>query len=508
MRGSSSRLVVVGLAAGGVLLAGCGMGTASRQVTSDDDLARFHDQKVDWKPCPAADVPQPQQDQDEPPEFECASVTVPLDYDRPDGKRIELALNRLPATDRDHRLGPLLTNPGGPGESGLEYVYQTAPDQLSSKLRARYDIIGMDPRGVGRSSPVRCMTYREYSRLQQRETDPAKVAEAFARSCEKKSGDLLPFVGSDNAARDLDVVRAALGADKLDYLGFSYGTELGQFYAEQFPRRVGRMALDSVVNPTTARDYAARAVAFETALGVFVQSCLDKGHCPMGSRRAAVLAKIDGLVDRARSKPLATGRGTPPVGAETLVQGIYQAMYQEGAWPALSKALAAAFAGDGRPLGAFLEAGDGSPDPDEDAVGGNSAVDCIQHRPEDRTPEAVRESIAEAGRDAPLFGREFAAGAIWRCAKWPAPSIPLAGRALTAEGAPEILLVNNRNDPATPVSGARGVEGQLADATLVTNDSGGHLFYPKGRCTQQVVDDFLLRGKLPAGNKTCHDRDA
>ncbi|MFE6282928.1 alpha/beta hydrolase [Streptomyces sp. NPDC057877] len=427
---------------------------------------------------------------------------MPLDYGEPGGETIKLALNRLPAGDQGRRIGALLTNPGGPGVSGLQYVYQTAPEQLSAELRGRYDIVGLDPRGVGKSSPVRCMTNARLARLQRSGADPVKVAEAFAESCAEKSGRLLPFVGTDNAARDLDVVRAALGADKLDYLGFSYGTELGQYYAEQFPRRVGRMALDSVVNPTTTRDFAARAVAFETTLGVFVQSCIDQGDCPMGTRRGTVLEEIGDLVARARSKPLSAGRANPPVSSSVLVQGMYQAMYQQDTWPALAKALAGGFDGDGERLGAFFQDGG---DDDGVTIGANIAVECLQYRPEDRTPEAVRAAIAEAGRDAPLFGKELAARVLWGCAKWPTPSIPQAGRAMTAQGAPEILLVNNLNDPATPVSGARAVEGQLDKATLATNASGGHLFYPQGPCTRRVVDDFLVRGKLPAKSQACDD---
>lgn len=387
-------------------------------------------------------------------------------------------------------------------------MYQTAPDQLSPELRARYDIIGMDPRGVGKSTPVRCMSARQATRLLHQQKNLTKAAEANAKVCGQKSGHLLPFVGTDNVARDLDVVRAVLDDDKLNYLGFSYGTVIGQFYAQLHPRRVGRMVLDSVVNPALwPADAAGQAVAFETALGVFVQSCIDRGNCPMGPRRGEAIEKIDALVERVRAKPLATGtRGEPPLTSSALLQILSGAMYREDTWPALAKALAAAFDDDIAPLAAFAgnSRGDGDDDPDNDETGGPSAVRCLHLRPEQRTPEALDNAIAEAGQDAPIFGESAEDDRV--CAVWPAPSMPWAGRAMTAAGAPEILLVNNRYDASTPISWARSVDGQLASATLVTNTSGGHIFYPKGPCTRQVVDDYLLRGKTPPKNKTCHDR--
>ncbi|MEV8535819.1 alpha/beta fold hydrolase [Streptomyces sp. NPDC051211] len=259
----------------GAVAAGCsGGGSAVAGRAAPDprsDLRPFHEQKIVWRACPADEVP------DEVAgflRFECAVVKVPLDYSRPDGKTIDIAVNRLPASDKKQRIGSLLTNPGGPGSPGLGFLYNFAADGFTPQLRARYDIIGMDPRGVGKSREVRCQTQKEQAALQQKVGEDFQAfGKALAAACTKRAGDLLPFVGTDNAARDLDVVRAVLGDNKLNFYGVSYGTLLGQFYAEQFPAKTGRMVLDSVVDPTVwPGDTTVESVAFETSLKVFVQS--------------------------------------------------------------------------------------------------------------------------------------------------------------------------------------------------------------------------------------------
>lgn len=502
------KLVVIGTALG-VAVAGCASATPGPHKTREGgpearraDLSTFYEQKIAWRPCPAKDVP------DEVPKglrFECATLRVPLDYSRPDGRSIGIALNRLPASG-SKRAGSLLTNPGGPGASGLTYVYSSAAD-FSPAVRARYDIVGMDPRGVSKSSPVRCLTEQEDAQLSKKLGDDLPAwARAFSRACAKRSGGLLPFVGTDNAARDLDVVRAVLGDENLNYYGVSYGTLLGQFYAQQFPRRTGRMVLDSVVDPTVwPGDTAAESTAFDTALGVFVQTCLDGPDCPMGRDRAAVTKKIDDLITRLNEQPVKTPGGERLTGQD-LSNTLNQAMFNEELWPPLQKVLTAAFQGNTAPLVDYIrltqEGGSGG---DGSDAGGGFAVRCLHLRRDQRTPQAVNEIATEVNEAAPVFGTAMLLGR-YVCTDWPADSLPGAGRALTAKGAREILLVQNSFDAATPAQWARSVEGQLDKARLVTNASGGHGFYTKGPCTRKVVDDYLLRGVLPARGTVCHDR--
>lgn len=467
-----------------------------------EGMSAFHGQKVTWRACPADEVPDSVPDSLR---FECAAVEVPLDYSRPDGKTIKIALNRLAATDSKKRIGSLLTNPGGPGASGLDYLYGSGAD-FSPGVRARYDIVGMDPRGVGESSEVHCQTRREQADLERKTgAESPAFGKALAEVCKKRAGDLLPVVGTDNAARDLDVVRAALGDDKLNFYGVSYGTLLGQFYADQFPTRTGRMVLDSVVDPTVwPGDSATEAVAFETALKVFVQSCVDRENCPMGSSRSAALKKIDDLVTQLNAKPL-QANGNEPITGLSVVGMLMSAMFHEEQWPQLAQNLGAAFRGDMAPLTELLR--------DEPAAEGdqqwvsqsNNAVRCLHLRPDQRTAQAVAEANEELSKVAPVFADIFV---VVRnaCVYWPAKSLPNAGRALETEGAPEILLVQNSFDAATPAQWARSVEGQLAKARLVVNVSGGHGFYTMGSCTRNAVDDYLIKGTLPPRGKTCHDR--
>ncbi|MFF5447054.1 alpha/beta hydrolase [Streptomyces sp. NPDC012888] len=502
---------MISIALTGLATAGCGTGGArppglkGEPAAVGADLSSFYGQKAVWRPCPAHEVPAGAPERAR---FECATVRVPLDYGRPAGRSIDVAVNRLPARDKDKRIGSLLTNPGGPGGSGLAFVYASAAD-FSPEVRARYDIVGMDPRGIGKSSPVRCLSEQEGARLaKEAGEDVGMWARGFAQACAARSGRLLPFVGTDNTARDLDVVRAVLGDEKLTYYGLSYGTLLGQYYAQQFPGTTGRMVLDSVVDPTVwPNDTAAEAAAFDTALGVFVQTCLDGPDCPMGSGRAAVTKKIDDLITRLNKQAATAGDGTPVTGQD-LSNGLNQTLFSEEAWPLVHKALGSAFQGDTKPLVSYLHP-DGTRAGEEtngtfDAAGG-LAVRCLHLRADQRTPGSVREMAAEVDKAAPVFGTTLIAGR-YACTDWPAKPLPTAGRALKAEGAPEILLVQNSFDAATPAQWARSVEGQLDRARLITNASGGHGFYTKGPCTRKVVDEHLLNGTLPARGTTCHDR--
>jgi pimeloyl-ACP methyl ester carboxylesterase len=331
------------------------------------------------------------------------------------------------------------------------------------------------------------------------------------QACQERSGKIIPFVGTDSTARDLDIARAAVGDAKMHYMGISYGTVLGQFYADLFPKQVDRMVLDSVANPTGwPGDPTAQAVGFENAFGVIVQTCIDEGGCPLGGSRNAVMTKFGDLIDRMKQKPLPAGKDVPPVSDEELMGMLAQATYTEAAWPAVEQALAAAFKGDGAPARALSEATaepDGSKDGSDPEVSGSFQAILCPHMPaEERTEAAAKQAGREAVKVAPHFGDHVESQWL-TCANWPVPSLPQAGRALRAEGTPTILVVANTNDGATPIAWARGVKGQLANAVLVTNDSGGHGFYPMGKCTHQVVDDYLISVAIPAGATTCHDRN-
>ncbi|GAA0962225.1 alpha/beta hydrolase [Actinocorallia libanotica] len=462
----------------------------SRPATVRDSASGLYAQKPVWTPCPVD------------PRFSCTTLEAPLDHARPDGETIRIALNRLPASDPAHRLGALVTNPGGPGSSGLEFVFG-AHAYFSPALRARYDIVGMDPRGVGASTPVVCRgsTTRQVADTEQAR-DASEDARLFAKSCADASGELLPNVRTPSVARDLDLVRAVLGQDRLHYYGASYGTLLGRFYAHLFPARTGRMVLDSVVDPTGwPGDPTAQAVGFETAFRVMVGDCARGPRCPLGDDPARALARVDRLITRADAEPLEAGMGVPVTGRDVL-RIIQTATYREETWPPVVEALAAALRGDGGPLRALTPWPAGSVR--EALSGGYQAVVCPHLRPRARTAEAELFAARAALRAALLFGRRVEAQRR-ACAVWPVPSLPEAGAAVRTDGAPPPLLVHNRHDAATPVHWARSTHGQLPGSVLVLNDSGGHGFYPMGKCTRRVVDDFLTQGRMPVPGAFCED---
>lgn len=244
------RLSATGLAAAGLLVSGCTSGGASSGGASPEsgaptELKSFYGQKLDWRDCGV-------------PGFQCATMKAPLDYAEPDGTEIKLAVARKKATGPGKRLGSLQVNPGGPGGSAIDYLQGYAGIGYPDQIRAQYDMVAVDPRGVSRSEPVECFTGKEmdaYTQVDQTPDDQAEknlLAASYkklAEGCEKRSAEVLPHVSTVEAARDMDIFRAVLGDKKLSYVGASYGTFLGATYAELFPTRVGRLVLDGAMDP-------------------------------------------------------------------------------------------------------------------------------------------------------------------------------------------------------------------------------------------------------------------
>jgi len=286
------------------------------------------------------------------PPFECAKLSVPIDYNDPAKGSIELALIRLPATNRATRIGDLVTNPGGPGGSGVEFIREAGRTAFSAALRTRFDIIGFDPRGVGASDPVECVDGPTMDRLGELDPVPDEAGEraalidgakTFDAGCEAHSGSLLPFLSTIDAARDMDQIRIALGEPKLTYLGFSYGTFLGSTYANLYPDKVRALVLDGAVDATLpyTASLAAQAQSFAGAFGRFLADCASRPSCPFynngrpGSAYDALMAAID-----AGSLP-ATASGDPRrVGPGEALTGVIAALYEQSSWPVLAQALA------------------------------------------------------------------------------------------------------------------------------------------------------------------------
>ncbi|MGV9374778.1 alpha/beta hydrolase [Nonomuraea sp. NPDC003707] len=434
---------------------------------------------------------------------------MPRDYARPEGHQLKIAVIRLPAKDRSRRIGSLVTNPGGPGASGVSFL-RTSSQAFGEALRDRFDLVGFDPRGVGRSDPVRCLDYRQAEQrlLYDPPTTRAQVnAEvtfwrAFVAACEARSGANLRYVGTVNAARDMDVLRAALGDRRLTYLGFSYGTYLGAFYADQFPRNVRALVLDGASDPKlTGEEFLlGHAEGFETALRAFAAYCVSTAGCPLGTGSVdRAVGKISGLQERTARVPLKNrADGRVPVDDDGVTQGIYTALYNRNYWPTLRQALIQAI-DDGDGTGLFKL---GYAQEMIAPFGALQAINCVD-KPFPADLAAVQDLADRAGKVAPHFG-SFVVWPWLACAYWPVRPTRQP-RAVTATGAPPILVIGTTRDPATPYKWAQSLADQLTSGVLLTYDGDGHTAYLTNteKCIREPVEQYLISAQPPKRGITC-----
>lgn len=445
--------------------------------------------------------------------FECGTVRVPIDYSHPTSGSIELALIRLPATGP--RIGDLLTDPGGPGDSGVAFVRDDGQTVFSARLRARFDIIGFDPRGVGASDPVECVDGPTMDHLVALNPNPSTAAErqalidgakTFDAGCEAHSGELLPFMSTLDAAKDMDRIRAALGDARLTYLGFSYGTFLGSTYANLYPTRVRAFVLDGALDPTLSftDSLAAQAESFEGALSRFLAACAQSPLCAFanGGQPQAAFTSLMSRIDQAPLPALRSGDPRPVGPGETLT-AIAAGLYDQTSWPILAQGLAAAQSGDGSILLAMADAYDQrAPDGTfTNIAAANTAVTCADSIVP--TSVATYERLAQMleGR-APWFGASEAYSGL-QCAFWPFhPSYgPVVPR---ARGAPPILVIGTTGDPATPYAWAVKLAGDLESGVLLTRVGEGHTAYGgKSACIDAAVDSYLISLVVPTAGTVC-----
>lgn len=462
-------------------------------------LEGFYGQTLEWRGCEGG---------------ECATLEVPLDYDDPGARTIEVELLRVPATNQANRLGSLVVNPGGPGSSGIDYA-RAADAIVSPQVRAAYDVVGFDPRGVGRSTPVECVTDAQldasFNEGDPTPDTPQEVDDLvagtveFRQGCERRSSDLVAHVGTADVARDLDVLRAALGDERLAYLGKSYGTSIGAEYARQFDDRVGRLVLDGVLPPGLSQTEVTlgQAGGFELALSRFVEACVQ-GSCRLGSTSQQVLDVVTEVLDAADDEPIATS--TRPLTQVLAFYGILGPLYRpaEQGYPALEDALAQARDGDGTSLLLLADtylgrASDGTfPTNQWDVF---TPVTCLD-RPGELTPDDVRALLPEFEAVSPRFGEVLVWGLL-SCTDWPVPSDGLVAP-VPAPQAPPILVVGTTGDPATPYEWAVDLAAQLDSGVMLTFDSTPHTAYRKGSaCVDSTVDAFLVEGVVPAEATRC-----
>ncbi len=469
------------------------------------NLSSYYGQSLTWRECGV-------------PGFECTTMKAPLDYEKPDAGDVKLAVARKKATGPGTRLGSLLVNPGGPGGSAIGYLQSYAALGYPAAVRARYDMVAVDPRGVGRSEPVECLDGKQMDAFTQTDVTPDDQAETnelsaafkkYAAGCESRSGEVLPYVSTVEAARDMDILRAALGDDKLNYVGASYGTFLGATYAGLYPERVGRMVLDGAMDPSLPAQEMNRdqTAGFETAFQSFAKDCVRRADCPLGTGSVADAGRrLKSFFADLDRTPIPTGDPSGrKLGEALATTGVIAAMYDEGEWAQLRTALSSAIKNkDGAGLLALSDSyyersGDGTY---ANLMAANAAVNCLDLPPSFKSPDDVKAALPSFEKASPVFGEAFAWAAL-NCTYWPVKATGEPHR-IEAKGAAPIVVVGTTRDPATPYRWAQALAGQLDTGTLLTYVGDGHTAYGRGSaCIDSAINAYLLDGTPPSDGKRC-----
>jgi pimeloyl-ACP methyl ester carboxylesterase len=459
-------------------------GTTTTTSTTEPPVA-----PMAWSPCNG--------------DLQCGSLVVPLDYGRPDGPTISVAVARHPAEDPATRIGSLVIDPGGPGVSGINDMSNEL-SALTPQLLDDFDIVLFDPRGVERSDPVTCGSASGSGPSDPTPVTPSQQAQAiaqlkqFAAACETNSASVLPYVGTVDVARDMDRLRQALGDGGLTYMGQSYGTLLGLTYAALFPTHIRAMVLDSVIDPALSFDQITmgQADGFEGVLNAFFAWCAASPDCawrPAGDPTTALLA----LLTTAATAPAPAGGGGV-VGAGQLYDALLEDLYSQTDWPRLGQALAADAAGNGAPAAAQSnQYNTGGSDNADDAA---TAIDCLDH-PVSRHLASYGALADALQASAPVFGPLLAWGEAG-CAVWPVPPTRTVGP-VAAPGAPPILVIGTTNDPATPYAWAVNVAKELTRGVLLTHDGADHVAYFYSACVRSSVQTYLVSGQTPPSGTVC-----
>ncbi|MFD9910640.1 alpha/beta hydrolase [Streptomyces sp. NPDC059063] len=461
--------------------------------TTARQLAPYTQQHLTWKRC----------DPDRPARFQCATLKVPLDYGKPGGKRIKVAVSRVKTSVPGKRRGILTSNPGGPGGPGLDLPLDFARG-LPKKVREQYDMVGFDPRGVGRSTPVGCglrgndLTYPRPNRSATEFASNVKWAKRFAAKCQDKAGDLLPYITTRNTARDMDVLRAVLGEKKLSYFGVSYGTALGAVYTQLFPRRVDRFILDSAVDPGLMwrgmyRVWASEAGPAFKRWAKWTGERDAKYH--LGNSEAKVTRTFWNLVKRADREPIVFGR-------QKLDGALVRDAMRENFFTVRGGAELMVELKKAADAGRGASAAPRAQTPGDNEMASHFSVVCGDSDDWPRDPETYRRDLAADKARYPLYG-DFTAG-ISPCAYWPKGAEPVT----RVDNDVPLLLLQNEWDPQTPLVTGQAMHRALKGSRMVTVDEGeGHgvLFAENTTaCAKNISMAYLATGELPARDVTCH----
>ena len=452
------------------------------------DLTSYATQVVDWEACQESDIG-----------AQCATILAPLDWEDPSGPAVEIAVRRVP--DGDSSRGPLFVNPGGPGYGG-----QSMAENLAGRWQ-NYDTVGWDPRGTGESTHVVCGDLEQTDAIMNLDASPDDDAEVkalknggkdFAEQCRDASGDLLDHITTVDVARDLDLLRHLLGAEKLNYVGVSYGTFVGATYAELFPDTVGRLVLDAAVDITGSDDAPAQVEGFELALTNFTAWCADSDLCDLGDDQDAINDRIADFLAGLDEQPLTVGdrKLTQSLAATGIALFLYE---DDTAYRTLAEVIAQGFTGDGTNLLWAADVMNGRGDDTYETIAfAFPAMACADAQ--DDGADAVMGDWKDTFKKAPIMAPNM--GTSYTCQFWTADSAPQLK--LTAKGAPTILVVGTTGDSATPYEQAQTMAEQLDSGVLLTLDGAGHgAVTGDNSCIAEHVDAYLYDGAAPDEGTVC-----
>lgn len=459
-----------------------------------EGLEKFYNQELTWQECDKE---------------ECADLTVPMDYDNPE-KTITLKLRKRAA--ENEAVGGLLVNPGGPGAQGQDMA-KMASQFFDDDILANFDIIGFDPRGVGESTPIQCLNDQEliealdqsFPDTPEGDEQDKRATEDLVNKCIEKHGDYLKFVGTRQAARDMDVIRHVLGDPRLYYVGYSYGTSLGGMYAQLFPQNVGRMILDGAVDSSISgfEQTLYQAKGFESALDAYLEQCTASGDCVAGKTVEEARQNIKNLFDQVTDHPLPAAGGRE-LTKEGLFYGIAAPLYDDEAWFALDLALDEALnqgKGDMFVMMYDMYMGRDGDTFTSNQTQANWAINCADAVVEG--DEALwKEQEKQIEEASPLFGPVMGYS-DYMCSLWPGDHTQQLGP-FTAEGSQPIVVVGTTGDPATPYGWGQSFAKNLDNSIFVTWEGEGHTAYGRaGDCLNKPLDAYLLNGALPEDGLTC-----
>jgi pimeloyl-ACP methyl ester carboxylesterase len=510
---TGGTLLALALALTGCTSSGTGNDATADSSAAETSAAAPEAQPIDWNDCSSqlAPIIAGRPGADRALSFQCGTTTVPVSYADPEGGTLQLFMVKATLAGQTNRIGSLLVNPGGPGQSASDAAIQSALT-LPTDVLNRFDVVGVDPRGVGLSTPVECISDQQKDETfaaDPRATDAASLdadfgrVDAVAEGCAKKYKAALGAFDTVDTARDMDLVRQSLGDQQLTYLGYSYGTTLGSTYAELFPDKVRALVLDGAVDPNAGQQESAeaRAQAFEAAFDAFGANCTGLvGGCPVGADPRAF---VNDLLGAAAAAPIPSSRAgeTRQATPGLILNGIRSALYQPGAWPQLAQSLANARNGD---AAGILTLADTYTGRNEDGtysnvIDANLAVSCADTEETFTRPE-VSGLMTDWNGKYQLFGAD-AALSLYTCSPWDAPRTPLPPR--DAEGSAPILVIGTQGDPVTPLPGAVDMAQDLTSGVLLTWQGNGHTAYPKTDCVTAAVNAYLVDLVAPQDGLTC-----